>query len=162
MLKPAHLILSLAMVSTHWMAAAADRSTFTLQVQTKNGPAQRIATSEHRASDGFPNPCGATLKYGGMADDGVRVLNCDGSGSYIDGTRTGSLKWGYALSPDDKNKLTIKSFDQWQVDQISSDAPAALIYIEFTSGELKGRGLSEVLGVIKGNVAMSPYYFGKK
>jgi hypothetical protein len=144
------------------LATAADRNIYTLQIKTDKGIEQRIATAEWRDSDGFPNPCGATLKYGGMADDGVRVLNCDGSGSYIDGIRKGRLKWGYALSPDNKNKLIVKSFNEWQVDQIIGDAPAAKIYIEFTDGELKGRGLTEVLGLRNGYVAMSPYYFGKK
>jgi hypothetical protein len=159
--KTAVLALALTMAMP---AFAAGRPIINLTLPGPDGkPVTKPATKVLLPSDGIKPVCGTPLYYGGIAEDGVRTLNCDGTGTYVDGKNTGNFTWYYAVSETDKTKLKIKSFKEWGMGPSATDAPAAVVYMIYKgAGELDGKTYGAVIGVVEGQVQLSPMFASKK
>ena len=134
----------------------------TMQIKTSNGLESRDVTRTLPGPNQQLSPSGKTFYYGGSAEDGVRKFNADGTGSYIDGQRTGNFEWGFAAVG---GKPVIKSFKEWRDENRPENTlPAAQIYINFTSGRLSGASYTEIVGLVSPTSAvmyLSPLFYTK-
>jgi hypothetical protein len=134
----------------------------TMQIKTSRGVESREVTRTLPASNQQLSPAGKTFYYGGSAEDGVRKFNADGTGSYIDGQRTGSFAWGFAAVG---GKPVIKSFKEWGDQNHSENTMSAVqIYVNFTGGALSGASYTEIVGLVSPTSAVmyvSPMYYTK-
>lgn len=125
------------------------------------GSATKRVASELPASSGAPKFCGVRLYYAGMAEDGQRMLNCDGTGDYVDGTSHGTLHWYYLLTDDDAPR--IQSFESWGMGPAATGDSAVAILITYKGeGDLDGKTYASVIGVVQGQVQMSPTWAAKR
>jgi hypothetical protein len=142
---------------------AADRTTLTISFKGAGGKTEtRTVTKTLLPSDGISKVCGTPLYYAGMAEDGVRTFNCDGTGDYVDGTNRGTFTWYYAISPKDGSKLFIQSFNQWGMGPAHTDDPAVAVYMTYKGGNLDGETYGATIGVVQGQIQLSPNYASKR
>lgn len=152
---------SMLLLSTSLYAET--RDIFSLSLSGNNGTSiKKMVTHQLLASDGIQKVCGTPLYFAGMMDDGVRTFNCDGTGEYIDGSNKGTFTWYYSMSPDNPSKLFIKSFKEWGMGPAENEEPAVVVYIIYKGGNLDGETRVAVIGVVQGQIQLSPNYASKK
>jgi hypothetical protein len=146
-------LFSVALMSAHAQ---------TMLIKTSRGVESRGVTHSLDASSQQLSPAGQSFYYGGSAEDGVRKFNADGSGSYIDGQRTGDFVWAFAAVG---GKPVIKPFKEWGDHNHSENVMAAVqIYVNFTGGALNGQSYTEIVGKVSPSSAvlyLSPMYYTK-
>lgn len=154
--------ISLSILTVLFSSVLMSAHAQTMQMKTSRGVESRDVTRSLSAPNQRLSPAGKTFLYGGSAEDGVRKFNADGTGSYIDGQRTGNFEWGFAVVG---GKPVIKSFKEWSDNnQPENTMPAVQIYVNFTSGALSGASYTEIVGLVSPTSAVmyvSPMYYTK-
>jgi hypothetical protein len=75
----------------------------------------------------------------------------------------GTFEWVYAMSPANPSELFVQTFQQWGMGPSPTEAKAVLLYMTYSgSGELNGKTYGAVLGIVDGQVQMSPHWAAPK